>query len=322
MVTGRWALYGGPMTETPTTENNEPTPTPLRRMRNGGIIAGVAKGLGARYAVNPNIFRVLFVVLALFWGLGVAVYLAMWVFIPRLEGEADEPRNRNRAPSSTSRRLQWSLLLAALIVVVEAALLYAGVRAHHLGPGLALLWAVFLVALAVVAIRTGPRALTLRRFLGFTVLAVLSVLILVIGVFVGYLNSTGVPLTGGNGDHEWQPTGLAQVQHQYRTEFGFESVDLHLVTFPKTGFVVNASTAVGQLTVLVPANAVVTLTTHVGAGVVLTSQSTDNLQGNATDFGAFNPIPTGVTTAVQQAAAPHLTVNATVGVGQIDIERG
>jgi phage shock protein PspC (stress-responsive transcriptional regulator) len=45
----------------------------------GGVLAGLSETLGMS---NPGILRVLFVILTLFFGFGVVVYLLMWVFIP------------------------------------------------------------------------------------------------------------------------------------------------------------------------------------------------------------------------------------------------
>src|SRR5487761_2529274 len=88
-----------------------PSPRRLRRSMNDKVVAGVARGLGDRFDVDANIFRVIFVVLACLWGLGVAIYLAMWVFVPRAEGEAPTTSRRIHPPASTSRRLSIVVLV-------------------------------------------------------------------------------------------------------------------------------------------------------------------------------------------------------------------
>lgn len=318
MVTVGPVSYVEVMTDAPdptaTSEAEVPSPRRLRRSMNDKVVAGVARGLGNRFDIDANIFRVIFVVLACFWGLGVAIYLAMWVFVPRAEGEEPTTSRRLRPPTSTSRRLSVALVAGVVVALVMLALLATGGPHRHQAPSLALLWLVFLIALAVVALRTSARRLTLRRFFAIVFLAGLSVLILAIGAFVGFLDSTGVSMVGGNGAHVWQPTALSDVNHHYMTEFGATTVDLAAVTFPASGFLINASTAVGTLRVLVPGGAVVSVVTHVGIG------SVSYLQGS-TGVGVFTASPAPGLSAAQLQRAPHLTIDARVGIGLITIGR-
>ena len=300
-----------PNPEPATTAAGEP-PRHLRRSLNGKVIAGVARGLGNRFDIDANIFRVIFVVLALFWGLGIAIYLAMWVFVPRVEGEV--VNERGRRPLSTSHRLTVAVLAGVLVLAVLLVLLSRGGPIRNGAPSLALLWLVFLIALAVVAMRTPARRLTVRRFFAVIFFVALSGLILLVGALVGFLDSTGVSLSGGNGAHTWQPTALRDVQHRYTTEFGSATVDLAAVTFPSSGFTVDASTAVGMLRVDVPANAVVSVTTHVGIGPV------DFFQG-ANPVATFASNPSTRFVDGSRSPAPHLSIDARVGIGQIVIVR-
>ncbi|HEY7674019.1 MAG TPA: PspC domain-containing protein [Burkholderiales bacterium] len=50
-------------------------------------IAGVCGGLGEWLEIDPVIFRVAFVLLALVCGLGILVYLLLWMLIPRASGQ-------------------------------------------------------------------------------------------------------------------------------------------------------------------------------------------------------------------------------------------
>ena len=289
------------------------SPRSLRRNVDDTVIAGVARGLGDRFDVDANIFRVLFVVLTLFWGLGVATYLALWVFLPRAEGASSLSR-RPRPPVSTSHRLSVALTGAAIVVVAIVGVLALGATARHVAPSLSLLWLVFLVALAVVAIRTPARRLTLRRLFAITFLSGLSVTILLLGGLVAFLDSTGVALTGGNGVHNWQPTSISGVRSHYATEFGASTLDLSSVQFPRTGFTVDASVAAGVLRVVVPADAVVSVNTHVGVGTV-------TLTAAPMSPGPFSDVPGNLLTAHERAVAPHLVVDARVGIGHINVTR-
>lgn len=55
----------------------------LRLSRSERKIAGVCGGLGEWVDVDPVFFRVAFVLFALVCGLGIAVYIALWLFLPR-----------------------------------------------------------------------------------------------------------------------------------------------------------------------------------------------------------------------------------------------
>jgi phage shock protein C len=55
----------------------------LHRSRKDKKIAGVAGGLAEYFNVDPTLIRVLFVVLAIFGGAGLVLYLAMWIIVPQ-----------------------------------------------------------------------------------------------------------------------------------------------------------------------------------------------------------------------------------------------
>ena len=55
----------------------------LYRSRTNRQVAGVCAGLGQRFNVDPTLIRVLFVLLALFGGAGIVLYIAMWIIVPK-----------------------------------------------------------------------------------------------------------------------------------------------------------------------------------------------------------------------------------------------
>jgi len=284
----------------------EPTPRSLRRSANG-VLGGVAAGIADRFDLDRNLIRLGFVLCTLLWGFGLALYLALWVWLPRGDDAGREVLSR-----STSRRL--TLALVAAVVVLGTLAISLRHPIHRLGPGVGLTWLVFLIVLAVIALRTSSRHLSFRRLVAVVFLSAISVMILLIAAFLGFLESTGVPLSGGNGLHAWSPTSLAQVQSSYRTEFGATTVDLSHVRFPATGFAVSASTAVGTVEVIVPANAVVTLSTQVGIG------GASYLERNGFRWTSyFRETPT--LTSTPSARLPHLILNVQVGIGRVSVER-
>jgi len=66
------------------TKDNKPQK--LYRSRKERVVAGISGGLGEYFNVDPIIFRILFVVLTFVNGIGVFIYLVLWIAVPR-EGE-------------------------------------------------------------------------------------------------------------------------------------------------------------------------------------------------------------------------------------------
>ena len=60
----------------------------LTRSRNNRIIAGVCGGLAEYFRLDSTLVRIVMVILGLFWGGGVVLYLALWVIVP-LAGEKE-----------------------------------------------------------------------------------------------------------------------------------------------------------------------------------------------------------------------------------------
>ncbi|HUI05091.1 MAG TPA: PspC domain-containing protein [Acidimicrobiales bacterium] len=91
-------------------------PGPLRRSTTDRVAGGVAGGLASRLGIDAKALRVLFVVLAVGGGTGLAVYVVAWLAIPR-----------QGAPESILRRVlsdrHTVALAAAFASVIIAALL-------------------------------------------------------------------------------------------------------------------------------------------------------------------------------------------------------
>lgn len=63
-------------------------PSQLRRRRYGRVVAGVAGGLADYLDLDPSLVRVGFVLLSVFGGIGLPVYLACWLLIPEEGADA------------------------------------------------------------------------------------------------------------------------------------------------------------------------------------------------------------------------------------------
>ena len=54
----------------------------LYRIQDGRIIAGVCAGLAAYFGIDPTLVRLGFVLLTVFGGFGVLLYLGAWIVVP------------------------------------------------------------------------------------------------------------------------------------------------------------------------------------------------------------------------------------------------
>lgn len=68
----------------------------LYRSRTDALLGGVCGGIGEHLGVDPTLVRVVFAVLALASGVGILIYLLLWLIVPR-EGEPQS------APQETVR---------------------------------------------------------------------------------------------------------------------------------------------------------------------------------------------------------------------------
>jgi phage shock protein PspC (stress-responsive transcriptional regulator) len=112
----------------------------LTRSTDDKVLTGLCGGLGRFFGVDPVIFRIAFVVLALAGGTGVLLYLAGWLLIPDDQGvtEADK-LGRTRGQN----------VALAVLVVVGACLLMAGFADDDRGD---FPLALVLIAIGAVAI--------------------------------------------------------------------------------------------------------------------------------------------------------------------------
>jgi phage shock protein C len=57
-------------------------PRKLYRSRNQRMLAGVCGGLAEYFNVDATLIRVLFLILAVFGGTGLVIYVVMWLIVP------------------------------------------------------------------------------------------------------------------------------------------------------------------------------------------------------------------------------------------------
>jgi phage shock protein PspC (stress-responsive transcriptional regulator) len=97
----------------------------LVRTRRGRLIGGVCSGLADHFGVDPILFRIAFVGLAIFSGIGIVLYLAILLLVPE-EGA-------RRAPIYTLCS-SWRIVLGVVVVLVAGGIaLHAAGNAGHRG---------------------------------------------------------------------------------------------------------------------------------------------------------------------------------------------
>jgi phage shock protein PspC (stress-responsive transcriptional regulator) len=288
-----------------TNHDDTKTATTLHRSTTKKVFGGVAGGISERFDVDANIVRVVFVVLAFAYGLGAAIYLAMWVLIPRSTSEVADVASEEELDAARVRWLRYALPLGVLVLAVIVITAF-----HHVlrfGAGLSVVWLIFLVVIAIVALRAPARRLTIRRLLALAFLSFLSLLILAVGSFLIAVQVIGVPLQGGSGVKEWRPSTTAEMPRVYHGAFGVSTIDLRNVRFTAGTWSIVATQGVGELIVYVPSNVTVDLRTHVGIGKVENYLYQTNVATSSA--------------AAKRARTVNLNLNLQVGIGQIQVTR-
>jgi phage shock protein PspC (stress-responsive transcriptional regulator) len=143
------------------------------------VIAGVAGGLAAYLGLPPLVVRVMFLVLAFFFGTSVVVYLLLWVLVPVASSTTDKLQMRGRP-----------LTLAAIDQGVRDGLGPLPAAARNVAAQ-GITAAGSLIHLVVVAI-----ARTLKWIVGVFVVGVASVgvLFLTVALVVALVNASAPPL--------------------------------------------------------------------------------------------------------------------------------
>lgn len=110
----------------------------LYRMRKGKVFGGVATGLGNYLDVDPIIVRIIMILITIFNGIGILIYIILWIVIPEepLENfyenfssaksdesikseapfEGDSISNETNNPSSSGRVIIGSVLIGLGII--------------------------------------------------------------------------------------------------------------------------------------------------------------------------------------------------------------
>ncbi len=103
-------------------------PKRLYRSNTNRILGGVCGGIAEYFNIDPVIVRLIWIVITVFYGLGILIYLIAWVIIPQSpEGNSPAPQGGSTSALSLNRRGREALAIFGSILVLIGSLALSGV---------------------------------------------------------------------------------------------------------------------------------------------------------------------------------------------------
>jgi phage shock protein PspC (stress-responsive transcriptional regulator) len=297
------------MTQPPPTSETAPqAPRPRRflRSRRDRYLGGVCGGLGEYFDVDPILFRIATVVLAVVGGFSFVAYPILWIFVPRDDGTGNpEPLpiwrflgGREGKPPRASRA---ALIIGlVLLAIVGAILLFLG-SAWATAVGGGVVMASIVVALGVGAV---GGALAGRKRARWLILPAL-----LIALPSGVVAAAGVKFEGGYGERDYRPATVGELPSDgYKLSAGRLWIDLRDVPFqPGSTTRLPIHVGMGATTVIIPETVCVQARAQAGAGVV-------NVLGHQQQGADLDYKVSGAT-----SRSPRVFVDAHVGLGAFEV---
>ncbi|EFV14617.2 PspC domain-containing protein [Segniliparus rugosus] len=287
-----------------------------RRFPKHGYLAGVCAGFAWRYAIDPLVVRIAFVLSTVFGGVGITLYLAAWLLLPRNADEASALGALfGRRTSSVAK---WKTVLLTLALLVSL----GGIGWHDVYPGALWLAGWFLAVWFLhrrtpippegvpsaaaspgdpglaQAVAQAPAVSPRRRRGLWAVVAVVFLLPLAGGLtFFAWAFSADKP-DGKIGDRTFIARTDGELQDAYGVSVGQVSLNLRDLALVRDR-TVRVSVRTGEVQVSVPENANVRAVCHVGVG--------------SAGCGGFDEAKPG---------EPTLTLELTADLGSVHVWRG
>jgi phage shock protein PspC (stress-responsive transcriptional regulator) len=268
----------------------------LERSKSDRKLTGVAGGLGRYFDLNPNFFRLGFVVLTLLGGAGILIYLVAAFVMP------DEGKEKSIAEQVLDDRRDrpWPLVGLAIAGVAIVVLLSHATVWPAAGAGWIL---VLFVGLAILwASRADRRAgRILRALLALTAVFVALTAAVVVAAFSWF----NVSLGDGVGNGFYTPASVSAVKPSYEMGVGYLRLDLSNIGPVTTETHIRAKVDVGELRIVVPRNTAVSVNAHAKVG----------------DLYVLNQHDSGRNIDATGGTGGLLVIDANVGAGRVDIVR-
>lgn len=132
----------------------------LYRSSSDRVIGGVCAGLGNYFDIDPIVFRLIFILLAVFGGSGVIVYIIMWILIPE-QGEKrsnDMEENIKTGAGKMAKELKTASttnnfrLVGGLIILLVGVIFLTQEFFPFFSVGFDKLWPLVIIAIGVVVL--------------------------------------------------------------------------------------------------------------------------------------------------------------------------
>jgi phage shock protein PspC (stress-responsive transcriptional regulator) len=267
----------------------------LDRPSSDRVLAGVCAGLGRYFNLNPNVYRLGFVVLTLLGGAGVLVYLAAALVIP------EEGKSESVAAEALAGRHErpWPLIGIAIVGAALAVLL-ARATLWHTGGG----WIVVLIIGLGILWASRSKSRGRKIFLAslISTVTMLAIAITAVGVAFAWFN---VSLSDGVGDRIYQPASASTLHPTYEVGVGQLKLDLTEIGAVTQVTHVRAKVGVGELHIIVPPGLPVSVNAHAKVGELSVLDRHDD--GQDVDLSTGDKA--------------LLVIDATVGAGQVRVTR-
>ena len=285
------AAAGGDGPQSP--GGQQPPTDGIRRLTRSGddrILGGVSGGLAQYFKIDPILFRLGFVVLALVGFAGVLLYFALWLLVPNQDGRHDT--------GATLGRMAAILGIVILVSIGAALALGASVWASITGSG----WILALVVIAIGALLVV--AAFKRRARWLIIPAVL------IAIPLGVVSAADFTIDRSFGERTYEPSSRTQIPADgYRLGIGHLKIDLNDLDWrPEHPVDLAVDLGMGQATVIVPDEICVDAENELRAG------HSDVLGAEAAGPSVFHRV-----IGEPEVPSPVLRLHSTVGFGEIRV---
>lgn len=270
---------------------------PLLRSKENRKIWGVAGGLADHFGINATLVRVLFVLVALFSGVGLLAYLVLAVALPEDDGTGAP------APESVWNRLGRVVLVCVLVaLVLGLAAALAVISAWVAATGHGTVIAAVVIALGVALVAAAFIGKVRRR-----IIPALLAAALVLGIPAGAVAAADIHIDTSIGNRSYTPTAVSEIPPSgYQLGTGQLIVDLRSLPWAKGQTIpVSAHLGIGQMIVSVPSN------------VCIVGDAT----GKAGELISGGQVSHGIDPNINQGQpltdAPRLELHADIQLGQM-----
>jgi phage shock protein PspC (stress-responsive transcriptional regulator) len=275
------------------------------------MVGGVCGGLAEYSGIDPLLWRVGFVALALA-GPGIPVYLLLWLLMPTEPGAPSArsfraPRRDSAGPVPAGPRSPVAgITVAGLLIVVGVLVLLTRFTPWDLGAHGFLGAALLVVGLGLIASAFAPGR---TRRGGLIALGV----VLSFALAVSSLSPSHWHGGNGVGERTYHPLTAADVRPVYDAGIGNTTVDLSALDLAGAPTPIRTSIdgGVGNLHVVVPDSADVRVTVDSGLGNV-------DVLGNGSSDGFYAGSGPASWT---NDGKPELVLSIDAGIGNVEVDR-